>query len=80
MEDNRRITPRDYLELALRPVQGSGKDIGAKNEVLSRSCDCCYSEKIEKVAGELYELNFCFYCMQIIGKKCIWRDSLLTSM
>ena len=34
VEDNRRITPRDYLELALRPVQGSGKDIAAKNEVL----------------------------------------------
>ncbi|GAB2298633.1 hypothetical protein Dimus_032703 [Dionaea muscipula] len=32
-EDNRRITPRDYLELALRPVQGSGKDISSKNEI-----------------------------------------------
>lgn len=37
VEDNRRITPRDYLELALRPVQGGGKDIAAKNEVLSYS-------------------------------------------
>lgn len=34
-EDNRKITPRDYLELALRPVQGGGKDIAAKNEVIS---------------------------------------------
>lgn len=34
VEENRRITPRDYLELALRPVQGSGKDIASKNEVL----------------------------------------------
>jgi hypothetical protein len=33
VEDNRRITPRDYLELALRSVQGNGKDIAAKNEV-----------------------------------------------
>ncbi|XP_062160855.1 uncharacterized protein LOC133868068 [Alnus glutinosa] len=33
VEDNRRITPRDYLELALRPVPGSGKDIAAKNEI-----------------------------------------------
>ncbi|KAJ4980552.1 hypothetical protein NE237_031389 [Protea cynaroides] len=33
VEDNRRITPRDYLELALRPMQGSGKDIAAKNEI-----------------------------------------------
>lgn len=33
VEDNRRITPRDYLEIALRPVQGSGRDIAAKNEV-----------------------------------------------
>ncbi|XP_015875127.3 uncharacterized protein LOC107411955 isoform X1 [Ziziphus jujuba] len=33
VEDNRRITPRDYLELALRPVQGGGKDIAAKNEI-----------------------------------------------
>ena len=33
-EDNRKITPRDYLEIALRPVQGGGGDIGAKNEVM----------------------------------------------
>ncbi|KAJ7947028.1 Guanylate-binding family protein [Quillaja saponaria] len=32
-EDNRKITPRDYLELALRPVQGSGKGIASKNEI-----------------------------------------------
>ncbi|CAL0334422.1 unnamed protein product [Lupinus luteus] len=32
-EDNRRITPRDYLEIALRPVEGSGRDIAAKNEI-----------------------------------------------
>ncbi|KAL5989496.1 hypothetical protein ACLOJK_010388 [Asimina triloba] len=31
-EDNRKITPRDYLELALRPMQG-GKDVTAKNEI-----------------------------------------------
>ncbi|KAK9092728.1 hypothetical protein Syun_027639 [Stephania yunnanensis] len=33
VEDNRRITPRDYLELALRPTQGARKDIAAKNEI-----------------------------------------------
>lgn len=33
VEDNRRITPRDYLELALRPVQGGGRDLTAKNEI-----------------------------------------------
>ncbi|KDP21017.1 hypothetical protein JCGZ_21488 [Jatropha curcas] len=33
VEDNRKITPRDYLELALRPVQGTGRDIAAKNEI-----------------------------------------------
>jgi len=33
VEDNRKITPRDYLELALRPMQGGGRDISAKNEV-----------------------------------------------
>ncbi|KAH7568864.1 hypothetical protein ACOSP7_011940 [Xanthoceras sorbifolium] len=33
VEDDRRITPRDYLELALRPVQGNGRDIAAKNEI-----------------------------------------------
>ena len=36
-EDSHKITPRDYLELALRPVQGSGKDITAKNEVFVES-------------------------------------------
>ncbi|KAL4563591.1 hypothetical protein LXL04_027635 [Taraxacum kok-saghyz] len=33
VEDNRKITPRDYLELALRPVEGMRKDISAKNEI-----------------------------------------------
>ncbi|KAJ9177115.1 hypothetical protein P3X46_012365 [Hevea brasiliensis] len=33
IEDNTKITPRDYLELALRPVLGSGKDTGAKNQL-----------------------------------------------
>ncbi|KAK9085392.1 hypothetical protein Sjap_025803 [Stephania japonica] len=33
VEDNQRITPRDYLELALRPTQGARKDIAAKNEI-----------------------------------------------
>ncbi|CAN6345866.1 unnamed protein product [Urochloa humidicola] len=32
-EDNRKITPRDYLELALRPVQGGGRDVSAKNTI-----------------------------------------------
>ncbi|CAI8618276.1 unnamed protein product [Vicia faba] len=32
-EENRKITPRDYLELALRSVQGNKKDIAAKNEI-----------------------------------------------
>ncbi|KAK1393473.1 hypothetical protein POM88_012529 [Heracleum sosnowskyi] len=31
--DNRGITPRDYLEIALRPFQGSKRDVAAKNEV-----------------------------------------------
>lgn len=34
VEDNRKIAPRDYLELALRPIQGGGRDVAAKNEVL----------------------------------------------
>ncbi|URD88834.1 Guanylate-binding protein, C-terminal domain [Musa troglodytarum] len=33
VEDNRKITPREYLELALRSVQGGGRDISAKNEI-----------------------------------------------
>ena len=35
MENDRKITPRDYLEIALRPLDGRGKDISSKNEVLS---------------------------------------------
>eukprot|EP00252_Welwitschia_mirabilis_P006983 TRINITY_DN1796_c0_g2_i1.p1 TRINITY_DN1796_c0_g2~~TRINITY_DN1796_c0_g2_i1.p1 ORF type:complete len:846 (+),score=251.56 TRINITY_DN1796_c0_g2_i1:162-2699(+) len=27
------ITPREYLELALKPMQGARKDVGAKNEI-----------------------------------------------
>ncbi|XP_070009604.1 uncharacterized protein [Nicotiana sylvestris] len=33
VEDNRKITPRDYLELALRPVQGGGRGVDATNEI-----------------------------------------------
>ncbi|WOK99270.1 guanylate-binding protein 3 [Canna indica] len=33
VEDNRKITPRDYLELALRPIQGGGRDLSSKNEI-----------------------------------------------
>ncbi|KAL5998837.1 hypothetical protein ACLOJK_009785 [Asimina triloba] len=33
-EDNRKITPCDYLEIALSPTQG-GKDLSAKNEAVS---------------------------------------------
>ncbi|XP_009631624.1 uncharacterized protein LOC107826318 isoform X1 [Nicotiana tabacum] len=33
VEDNRKITPWDYLELALRPVQGGGRGVAAKNEI-----------------------------------------------
>ncbi|KAL6574031.1 hypothetical protein OROHE_001573 [Orobanche hederae] len=33
VEDNRKITPRDYLEIALRPVQEGGRDVSAKNEI-----------------------------------------------
>ncbi|XP_015075973.1 guanylate-binding protein 2-like [Solanum pennellii] len=32
VEDNHKITPRDYLQLALRPAQGGGKHVAAKNE------------------------------------------------
>ncbi|OWM77412.1 hypothetical protein CDL15_Pgr016809 [Punica granatum] len=33
VEDNKRITPRDYLELALMPHEGSGRDVASKNEI-----------------------------------------------
>ncbi|XP_066321680.1 uncharacterized protein [Miscanthus floridulus] len=33
MENGRKITPRDYLEIALRPLEGRGKDISSKNEI-----------------------------------------------
>jgi hypothetical protein len=37
MENGRKITPRDYLEIALRPLEGRGKDISSKNEVFCHS-------------------------------------------
>ena len=40
-EGDQRITPRDYLELALKPVQGRAKDIAAKNEVVFNSVFSC---------------------------------------
>ena len=59
VEDNRRITPRDYLELALRPVQGSGKEMAAKNEVFSGSC-CSYSYKIAVGIFSLFDWIDCY--------------------
>ncbi|WOK97262.1 guanylate-binding protein 2-like [Canna indica] len=32
-EDSQKISPRDYLELALRPMHGGGKDVFSKNEI-----------------------------------------------
>ncbi|KAK3138008.1 hypothetical protein QOZ80_5AG0363260 [Eleusine coracana subsp. coracana] len=37
-EDNRKITPRDYLELALRPVQGGARDVSGKNAIRESIC------------------------------------------
>ncbi|CAN6476706.1 unnamed protein product [Victoria cruziana] len=33
VEDGRRISPRDYLEVALRPMRGGGREVIAKNEI-----------------------------------------------
>ncbi|XP_074572978.1 uncharacterized protein LOC141829417 [Curcuma longa] len=33
VEDNRKITPRDYLEIALRPMQDGGRDLLSRNEI-----------------------------------------------
>ncbi|TVT98189.1 hypothetical protein EJB05_56508, partial [Eragrostis curvula] len=33
VENDRKITPRDYLEIALRPLEGRGKDLASKNEI-----------------------------------------------
>nr|GEV17231.1 guanylate-binding protein 3-like [Tanacetum cinerariifolium] len=32
-KDNRKVTPRDYLEIALRHVNSGGRDVAAKNEI-----------------------------------------------
>ena len=36
-DEDKRISPRDYLESALQPIPGQGKSIGAKNEVILTS-------------------------------------------
>lgn len=33
VENDRKITPRDYLEIALKPLEGRGKDLSSKNEI-----------------------------------------------
>jgi hypothetical protein len=33
-EDGHKISARDYLESALQPINGTGKAVAAKNEVL----------------------------------------------
>ena len=44
VEDNRKITPQDYLQLALKPIQGGDKDVAAKNEVTTLyECFVCFT-------------------------------------
>lgn len=33
---SRQVTPRDYLETALQPLQGTGRAVEAKNQVRAR--------------------------------------------
>lgn len=40
VEDNRKITPRDYLEIALRPMQDGGRDLLSRNEVCDTNRTC----------------------------------------
>jgi len=81
VEDDRRITPRDYLELALRPVQGSGKDMAAKNEVIS-GFSCSYSYKIAAGIFSLFDWNDCyeksFYFLTFLSTLPVYQGAELT--
>lgn len=52
-EDNRKITPRDYLELALSPVVGRDRDVVDKNKVT-----CFFLSKVIFIIG--YFVNYIF--------------------
>nr|GMC89973.1 guanylate-binding protein 1-like [Ipomoea batatas] len=53
-EDNRKITPRDYLELALSPVVGREKDVVDKNKSVEEAeCQRAYD-----LAAEIYMSTF----------------------
>uniref|UniRef100_A0A3Q7HMD6 Replication factor A C-terminal domain-containing protein n=1 Tax=Solanum lycopersicum TaxID=4081 RepID=A0A3Q7HMD6_SOLLC len=56
VEDNRKITPRDYLQLALRPVQGGEKDVAAKNMECQIKA-VLYVDEIEPYAEMLKLVN-----------------------
>ncbi|PWZ08393.1 hypothetical protein Zm00014a_006197 [Zea mays] len=57
-EDNRKITPRDYLELALRHVQGGGRDISAKNAIaLETYLHFKQFDGMYKLCMSLYDLS-----------------------
>lgn len=64
VEDNRRITPRDYLEIALKPMQGAAKDTAAKNEVVhnSKISNIFFCSLYPSRVSNLFFFSFRKYC------------------
>jgi hypothetical protein len=61
VENNRKITPRDYLEIALRPLEGRGKDLSSKNEVSVIIYSYCFT--VHMVASEFTKSNRMHFCI-----------------
>ena len=59
-EDGRMITPREYLELALKSMPGTAKDVVAKNEVVlekKKKNPYCTSLFIDITKGSLHMVS-----------------------
>ena len=77
-EDGRMITPWEYLELALKSMPSTGKDIAAKNEVVLKKPkhQCSKNVILYLIISILLIKQSMFLNLRFKGKAIIWVPHL----